>query len=55
MTRLTALLILLGASLLQLVWLISVWRRDGFAAAAKLFLFACLSGFIVAFQYEIGL
>lgn len=47
MTRLHLLLILLVLSVGQLYWLISVWRKHGFLAALKLFLYGALASAIV--------
>lgn len=50
MSRLTLLLVLLGISLFQLVWLIKVWRRDGFVASFKLFFYGFLTGMSLLLQ-----
>lgn len=55
MSRTGWLVLLLVLSLGQLYWLVSTWRRDGFAAAFKLFAYGCISGFLVLMQYELDL
>lgn len=39
----------------QLAWLFVTWRKDGFGAAFKLFLYGIVSSVGVALQYEMGL
>ena len=55
MSRLAWLVVLLVVSLGQLVWVVLVWRGDGFVAALKLFLYGFLSSFTMFMQFELGL
>lgn len=55
MSRITMLGLLVALGFVQLYWLFSTWRRDGFGAAFKLFLYGVLSSIGVFMQYELGL
>lgn len=55
MSRTTALLLLLFLGVIQLVWLFRVWRKDGFLATLKLFIYGVVSAVITALQYEMDL